>query len=137
MATNVCTTRLRGFSLIEVMIVVVIISILAMVALPSYQDSVRKSRRADCKDRMFAIAQAQERHFTQYARYASALSGAESSANLGWNAGDLTSEGGACSVAVGGLGANNTQYTLTATPNNADPECGNLTLNSLGVKGVV
>ena len=37
----------RGFSLIEVMIVLVIISVLLLVAVPGYQDSMSKSRRAD------------------------------------------------------------------------------------------
>jgi type IV pilus assembly protein PilE len=37
----------RGFTLIELMIVVAIIAILAAIAYPSYQDYVRRSRRAD------------------------------------------------------------------------------------------
>ncbi|MEO7152883.1 MAG: prepilin-type N-terminal cleavage/methylation domain-containing protein, partial [Burkholderiaceae bacterium] len=38
--------RSRGFTLIELMIVVAIVSILAAIAVPSYQDYVRKGRRA-------------------------------------------------------------------------------------------
>ena len=51
----------RGFSLIELMIVLVIVALLLMVALPSYQDSVRKGRRAEAFTAVSTIQQAQER----------------------------------------------------------------------------
>ena len=40
-------SRMSGFTLIELLIVMVIASILMMIAVPSYQQSVIKSRRAD------------------------------------------------------------------------------------------
>lgn len=42
-------SRNRGFTLIELMIVLVVMSILATIAIPSYQSSIRKSRRADAQ----------------------------------------------------------------------------------------
>lgn len=58
------SVSMRGFTLIEVMITVVIISILIAFALPSYQESVRQSRRAQAKSDLLEIMQLAERFFT-------------------------------------------------------------------------
>jgi len=51
-----------AFTLIELMVTVAIVGILASIAYPSYQDSVRKSRRADVKGVVLGLANAMERH---------------------------------------------------------------------------
>ena len=56
--------RMRGFTLIELMIAIVIIGILAAVAYPGYQNSVRKSRRATAQGDLMAFAALMERSFT-------------------------------------------------------------------------
>lgn len=61
--------HLSGFTLIEVMIVVAIVAILASVALPSYQEHVRKSRRVDAKETLTRMAALQERYFFQNSAY--------------------------------------------------------------------
>ena len=53
--------RKRGFTLIELMIVVAIVAVLAAIALPSYQDYVRKGRRADGRSLLQGMSLAQEK----------------------------------------------------------------------------
>lgn len=54
----------RGFTLIELMVVVAVVGILVGIAVPSYQDSVRKSRRGQAKADLVEATQAMERYYT-------------------------------------------------------------------------
>lgn len=67
--------RSAGFTLIEIMIVVVVVSILASIALPSYQDSVRKSRRSSAQSFLLEVAQKQQQKFSSSRRFSSDLAG--------------------------------------------------------------
>lgn len=62
--------RNQGFTLIEVMIVVVIVAILASVALPSFREQLRKSRRAEAVQCLSDMQLRQERWRTNNATYA-------------------------------------------------------------------
>lgn len=59
----------KGFSLIEMIIVVAMIAILASVALGSYQNSMQKSRRVDAKSTLLDIAAEQEKFYFQNNNY--------------------------------------------------------------------
>lgn len=70
-----------AFTLVELLIVIAIIGILASIAYPSYQDSVRKSRRSDAKGALMGFANAMERHFTARNSYCDAGGGAGTGTN--------------------------------------------------------
>jgi len=62
---------LRGFTLIEMMIVAAVIAILAAIAYPAYTEQMRKSQRAEGKAALMRAAQLLERSFTQNGSYPS------------------------------------------------------------------
>ncbi len=115
----------RGFTLIEMMIVVAIIAIIAAVAYPSYTNHVMRSRRADGKELLMRMAAAQERHYTNLNRYGSV-------ADLGLG---NTSDNRYYEVEVE-LGDGDQTYTLTAAPQGPQTtdKCGDLTLTNTGFK---
>lgn len=56
-------SRTAGFSMIELMVVVVITAILASIAVPAYNSSIRKSRRTEAKTAIMDLAAREERYF--------------------------------------------------------------------------
>lgn len=116
----------RGFTLIELMIVVVIIGILAAIAYPSFTEQVRKSRRADATGGLMDAAQRLERCFTQFNAYNNAA------CNI-----PATTPEGHYTITTPVLAAN--QFTLVATPvaggpQAGDPRCATFTLTQAGVR---
>lgn len=62
--------RMRGFTLIELMVVVVIVSILMALALPGYGYFMKKSRRGDAEATMMDIAQREQQYLNDARAYA-------------------------------------------------------------------
>lgn len=117
----------KGFTLLELIIVVAIIAVLAAIALPAYGRYGFRARRADGHELLLRIAAAQERFYTNRNRYGTDM------AELGF-AGDA-SERGFYTVAIATANGDQT-YTLTATPQGVQSEdaCLDLTLTSTGLK---
>src|SRR5438105_1374206 len=99
--------KARGFTLLEVLITVVIVGVLALIAYPSYQNQIQKSRRAEGKSAVLAAAVQLERYFTERNTYATATLGAS-------GVYPSQSEHGYYGLTLGGLSASG--YTLTAAP---------------------
>jgi type IV pilus assembly protein PilE len=124
----------RGFTLLELMIVLVVIAILAAIAFPSYTRYGYRARRTDGQKLLMSIASAQERYYALHNAYADL-------ATIGYATGTTaTSEAGyyTASVAVTAVSSLDAQaYTATATPqgSQARDSCGALTLTSTGTKG--
>jgi type IV pilus assembly protein PilE len=120
--------RMGGVTLIELMIVVVVVGILAAIAYPSYQNQVRKSKRAEGKAELLETAQELERCYTRFGRY---------------NDGNcpvvfpITSQpDGHYELTAPTLTTVN--FTLEAAPQGDqanDADCGTLRLTSTGVQG--
>lgn len=64
----------QGFTLIELMIVVVIIGILASIALPAYDNYVRRGKRGEGMSAVHTVLEAQERYYSDHRRYTATLS---------------------------------------------------------------
>jgi type IV pilus assembly protein PilE len=117
--------RVRGFTLIELMITVAVVAILAAVAIPSYADHVRKSRRAQAKADMVEVAQQLERYHTVQNTYVGfALPFAQSPRD------------GTARYTLGLGNQSASAFTLTVTPDAAQSKdkCGTMTLDQAGRK---
>ena len=128
-----CSPKQRGFTLIEIMVVIVIFGILLAIAVPSYQQYIRKARRADAKTMLLDLAARQERYFSTNNSYTTVAS------NLGYSTLPINVPSSTqINYVVRVVSANATTFSLSATPNGvqATDPCGTFTLNQLGVQGL-
>ncbi len=119
--------RTRGVTLIELIIAVAVVAILAAIAFPSYQEQMRKTRRADGKAELMETAQQLERCYTRFSRYNDGNCGVALPSNSSENY-----------YVVSAAAITASAFTLDATPQGAqanDTRCGVLRLTSTGLEG--
>lgn len=118
--------RSKGFTLIEVMIVVAIVGILAAIAYPSYVEYTKKTRRAEASAVLFEAAQVTERQFSRTGAYAGAPIPTRSPIT-----GDAV-----YNVALANGAGTDGGYLITATAVAggvmAGDDCATMTINALG-----
>ena len=117
-----------GFTLIELMITIVIIGILAGIALPAYQNSVRKSHRSAAQAEMLDIANREQQYLLANRSYTATLS------NLGYSGPTEVAARYTCTVSVTSTGL--PTFTVSCAPTSLQSASGfsTLTLDSTGAK---
>lgn len=122
--------------MVELMIAVVVISILAAIAVPSYRRHLLRTQRSDATAALLRIQSAQEKHLVQKGKYTADLSSASPAGGLGLH---TISEQGFYKLTVG---LTRTGYIASASAiankgQADDTQCATFTLNENGQRGAV
>lgn len=122
------SARLRGFTLIELMITVAIVAILATIAYPSYTSYLKKSRRAEAQQVLMDIASRQQQRLLDTRAYAGAL------ADVGATIPPSASQFYQFEIEVGTGAA--PSFTARAIPqgDQASDSCGTLSLTEVNLR---
>ena len=140
--------KTTGFTLIEVMIVVVIIGILTAVALPAYNAYIDRARRADARTQLLQVAQFMQRFYAANDRFDQDRAGTSVLSVMPDNLRTSPADGTALyqlNSAITSAGSytvtvSTTAYTLTMAPISgrlmANDGCGAFRINSMGVRTV-
>ena len=135
-------SRVKGFTLIEVLIVLVIIGILTAIAIPAYRQYVVRAARHQAEATMLNLSQMEERYYSNNYNYYAVTAVAPAPEPNGWS--NFSGDGMSVrkyDIAVYVPNPNNNtnpaSYLIQASPSNGfdDPDCGILTLDNMGLKG--
>ena len=133
----------KGFTLIEAMIVVALISILAAMAYPSYKEAVARSRRAEARTILIAAQQWMEHFYSESYRYDQNKVGVSVNDSSQFPSRFTVSPTPGEGVAVYNITVNTPNrdsYTITATRiagrSMASDRCGDYSIDYLGRKNL-
>jgi type IV pilus assembly protein PilE len=134
----------RGFTLVELMVVLAIVAILAVLVFPSYLETMRKSRRVEGRVALLKALQQQEQAYTQRRSYIafSSSSSDEDARQFTWYSGaqpkesayELSGEACAGEVIQNCISLIARPGTSKVQENYTDPICGILKLSSAGIR---
>jgi type IV pilus assembly protein PilE len=135
--------RLKGFTLIELMIAVSVATILTVIAVPSYINTVRKSHRTEAKSILLDIAGREERYLATNGSYSSTPSDLGFTGSWPQTVGSgyyqiSVSNVNAATVSNSTTAATPATFLFTATAINGqtkDTQCAQFTVNQSGVQG--
>ncbi len=119
--------RSAGFTLIELMIVVVIVGILMLVAVPMYENQVLRTYRTTAQSDLIGFAQAMEKQYALTYSYAGAVAGETYP-----DESPLDSDNKRYDLEIIEAELSSTTFTLRAVPKNAQEGDGALYLDHLG-----
>jgi len=121
--------RQQGITLIELAIVVAIIGILTAIAVPAYEDYVKRARRSEAQVALTELANLQERFFSQNLAYTSTIAGTPGADRIVF---PNVSENGYYQIQI--QAADATSYDLRAIPQGSQAGDGAFRLTSAGQK---
>lgn len=139
---NTCggATGQRGFTLFELVIVVVIVGVLASIAIPTYRQHITKNNRTAAEGFMLQAANKEEQIMLDMRSYVGPVANNAAFATAPPNGLSLNVPANVAqnyNLSIALVAGPPPGFTITATPINPpqnDPQCGKLTLDQTGNK---
>ena len=101
--------KLKGFSLPELLVVIVIIGILVLIALPNLMPLISRAKSVEAQQQLIFLHSLEKAHFYTYSKYSS------STEEIGFEQQTLTTDGGNANYVIEIVEASESGFKATAT----------------------